>query len=70
MDSQQHNSDGQVEVVDDNEVPPQYRVEKHTSELGRTRGASGTEMPLLDETTEALNVRCLSIERREELMIK
>lgn len=28
------------------------------------------EMPLLDETTEALNVRYLSIERREELMIK
>jgi hypothetical protein len=32
MDSQRHNSDGQVEVVDDDEVPPQYHVERHTSE--------------------------------------
>jgi hypothetical protein len=38
MDSQQRSSDGQVEVVDHDEVPPQYQVERHTSELGRTRG--------------------------------
>jgi hypothetical protein len=38
MDSQQHNLDGQVEAIDDDEVPPQYRVEGQTSELGRTRG--------------------------------
>ncbi|TVY15150.1 hypothetical protein LARI1_G006419 [Lachnellula arida] len=39
MDPQQRNLEGQVEVVDEDEVPPQYRVERHTSKLGRTRGS-------------------------------
>jgi hypothetical protein len=43
----------------------------HLNVVVRVRaGASAAGMPLLDETTEALSVRYLSIERREELMIK
>lgn len=39
MDSEQSNSDGQVEINDDDEVPPQYRVDARKSAPGRTRGS-------------------------------
>jgi hypothetical protein len=47
MDSQQQNSHLQVQFTDDDEVPPQYRVERHTSEHDGTRGRvrSGNSHP-------------------------
>jgi hypothetical protein len=36
---EQHNPDSQVEVIDDDEVPQQYRTDRNTSGGGRTRGS-------------------------------